>query len=132
MEFVVSDDHAGLIKAIRETLSGCLWQRCYVHFLRNALEHLPRKGDQECFLELRWMYERRSLKETKADLAAWIKKWGERYPKLVEWVEEQHRGNIHVLCVPAAHHKHMKSSNMIERLNRGDKAADAGRSDLPQ
>jgi putative transposase len=117
-EFVVSDDHPGLTKAIREVLSGCQWQRCYVHFLRNALEHLPRKGDPDCFVELRWLYERRSLKDTKADLAAWIKKWGERYPKLVTWVEENIEETFSYYALPAAHHKHMKSSNMIERLNQ--------------
>lgn len=36
VEFVVSDDHAGLKKAIREVLTEAGWQRCYVQFLRNA------------------------------------------------------------------------------------------------
>jgi len=45
VEFVVSDDHAGLRKAIQETLPEAVWQRCYVHFLRNALDYLPRKAD---------------------------------------------------------------------------------------
>ncbi len=40
---VISDDHAGLRKAIPEVLPEAKWQRCYVHFLRNALDHLPRK-----------------------------------------------------------------------------------------
>ena len=42
VEFVVSDDHAGLA-AIGEVIPEAAWQRCYVHFLRNALDHLPRK-----------------------------------------------------------------------------------------
>ena len=43
VEFVVSDDHPELTKAIGEVLPEAAWQRCYVHFLRNALDHLPRK-----------------------------------------------------------------------------------------
>ena len=117
VEFVVSDDHEGLTKAIRETLTGCHWQRCYVHFLRNALDHLPRKGDAECLQEVRWMYDRRSLKEAKSDLAAWIKKWGGRYAKLVDWVEENIEQTFTYFVLPAAHHKHMKSTNMLERFN---------------
>jgi putative transposase len=117
VEYVVSDDHDGLTKAIRETLTGCHWQRCYVHFLRNALDHLPRKGDEECLQELRWMYDRRSLKEAKSDLAIWIKKWGARYPKLVDWVESNIEDTFTFYALPAAHHKHMKSTNMLERLN---------------
>ena len=55
VEFVVSDDHAGLRKAIAEILPEAAWQRCYVHFLRNALDHMPRKRDDDCLQELRWM-----------------------------------------------------------------------------
>ena len=56
VEFVVSDDHAGLRRAIAEVLTEATWQRCYVHFLRNALDYLPRKGDDDCLMELRWLY----------------------------------------------------------------------------
>ena len=117
IELVVSDDHEGLVKAIRETLTGCCWQRCYVHFLRNALDHLPRKRDEECLQELRWMYDRRSLKEAKSDLALWIKKWATRYPKLVDWVESSTEDTFTYYMLPSAHHKHLKSTNMLERLN---------------
>ncbi len=48
---VVSDDHPGLKAAIREVLPGAWGQRCYVHFLRNALDHLPRKADDDCLQE---------------------------------------------------------------------------------
>ena len=55
VQFVVSDDHPGLKAAIREVLPGVWWQRCYVHFLRNGLDYLPRKADDDCLQELRWM-----------------------------------------------------------------------------
>jgi putative transposase len=38
VELGVSDDHAGLKPAIRELLPEAVWQRCSVHFLRNALD----------------------------------------------------------------------------------------------
>ena len=53
VEFVVSDDHAGLRQAITEVLPQAAWQRRYVHFLRNALDHMPRKRDDDCLQELR-------------------------------------------------------------------------------
>lgn len=58
---VISDDHAGLRKAIAEVLPEAVWQRCYVHFLRSALDYLPRKADDDCLMELRWIYDRRDL-----------------------------------------------------------------------
>ena len=48
---VVSDDHAGLKRALQEVLPAAIWQRCYVHFLRNALAYLPRKADDHCLTE---------------------------------------------------------------------------------
>jgi putative transposase len=117
LEFVVADDHAGLRAAIREVLPEAAFQRCYVHFLRNALDHLPRKADDDCLQELRWIYDRRELAEARADLAAWLKKWSPRYEKLTGWVEENIEETFTYYRLPRQHHKHMKSTNMLERLN---------------
>ena len=88
VEFVVADDHAGLRAAIREVLTGAAYQRCYVHFLRNALDHLPRKADDDRLHELRWLYDRRNLAGARADLAQWLAKWQGKYPRLTDWAEE--------------------------------------------
>jgi transposase-like protein len=117
VEFVVADDHAGLRAALREVLPGAFVQRCYVHFLRNALDHLPRKADDDCLQELRWIYDRRELAEAKADLAAWLRKWSPRYDRLTVWVEENVEETFTYYRLPRQHHKHMKSTNMLERLN---------------
>lgn len=117
VEFVVSDDHAGLRKAIAEILSEAAWQRCYVHFLRNSLDYLPRKADDDCLQELRWMYDRRNIAEAQRDLAAWLTRWQKKYPKLTDWVEENIGSTLTFYRLPRLHHRHMKSTNMIERLN---------------
>jgi putative transposase len=117
VEYVVADDHAGLRAAVREVLPDAWFQRCYVHFLRNALDHLPRKADDDCLQELRWIYDRRALSEAKSDLAAWLKKWSPRYPKLTTWAEETIEETFTFYRLPRQHHKHMKSTNMLERFN---------------
>lgn len=117
VEFVVSDHHAGLRRAITEILPEAAWQRCYVHFLRNALDHLPRKADDDCRQELRWLYDRRDVEEARRDLAAWLAKWQKKYPKLCDWVEESIEETWTFYRLPLEHHKHMKSTNMLERLN---------------
>lgn len=118
VRLVITDDHAGLRKAVREVLPEAMWQRCYVHFLRNALDHLPRKADDDCLQELRWIYDRRDGEEALRDLKAWIERWGPRYPKLVDWVEEQIEQTFTFYSLPRAHHKHIKSTNMLERFNQ--------------
>jgi putative transposase len=87
VEFVVSDAHPGLKQAIREVLLEAAWQRCYVHFLRNALDHLPRRANDDCLQELRWIYDRRELAEVRRDLSAWLTKWSGKYGRLCSWVE---------------------------------------------
>jgi putative transposase len=116
VEFVVSDDHAGLRRALQEVLPEAVWQRCYVHFLRNALDYLPRKADDDCLQELRRIYDRRDAQEARQDLAAWLTKWEGRYPKLCAWVEENIEETFSFYRLPQQHHKNMKSTNMLERL----------------
>jgi putative transposase len=116
VEFVVSDDHTGLRRAIQEVLPEAVWQRCYVHFLRNALDYLPRKADDDCLQELRWIYDRRDAQEARQDLAAWLAKWGKRYAKLCAWVEENIEETFSFYRLPRQHHKNLKSTNMLERL----------------
>jgi transposase-like protein len=118
IQFLVSDDHPGLKAAIREVLPGVWWQRCYVHFLRNALDYLPRKADDDCLQELRWMYERRDVEEARRDLRLWLEKWAGKYPKLCAWVETNIEETWTFYRLPVTHHKHMKSTNLLERFNQ--------------
>ena len=115
---VISDDHAGLRKSIPEVLPEARWQRCYVHFLRNALDHLPRKKDDDVLTELRWIYERRNVEEARRDLAVWLAKWEARYPKLCDWAETNIEETLTFYRLPQEHHKHLKSTNMLERINQ--------------
>jgi putative transposase len=117
VEFVVADDHAGLRAALREVLAEAAYQRCYVHFLRNALDHVPRRVDDDCLQELRWLYDRRDLIEARRDLAAWLAKWSSKYSKLTGWVEDNIDETLTFYRLPRQHHKHLKSTNMLERLN---------------
>ena len=116
VELVVSDDHAGLRKAVEETLAEAAWQRCYVHFLRNALDYLPRKVGNDCLMELRWIYDRHDAEEARRDLDRWLQKWAPSYAKLCDWVEANIEQTWTFLSLPRQHHKHMKSTNMLERL----------------
>ena len=117
VQLVISDDHPWLRKAIAEIFTEAAWQRCYVHFLRNALDYLPKKADNDCLTELRWIYDRRNIEEARQDLAAWLKKWAGRYAKLCDWVESNIEETLTFYRLPRQHHKNLKSTNLLERLN---------------
>ena len=114
----ITDDHAGLKRALAEVLPEAFWQRCYVHFLRNVWDYLPRKVSDDCVIELRWFYDRRNVEEARRDLVAWLAKWQAKYPKLCEWVEGNIEETFTFYRLPKEHHKHLKSTNMLERLNQ--------------
>lgn len=41
VDLIVSDDHGGLVRSIRQQLQGVTWQRCQTHFMRNMLDASP-------------------------------------------------------------------------------------------
>ena len=88
-------------------------QRSYVHFLRDGLDYLARKVADDCLIELRWLYDRRNAEEARRDLAAWLLRWQEKYPKLCVWVEENIEETLTFYRLPREHHKHLKSTNML-------------------
>ena len=82
------------------------------------MDYLPRKTNDDCLTELRWFYERRNVQEARLDLVAWLSKWQAKYPKLCEWVEANIEETFTFYRLPKEHHKHLKSTNVLERLNQ--------------
>src|SRR3546814_18645068 len=72
---------------------------------------------RSCLQELRWRYDRRNLAEARADLAQWLARWSAKYPRLTDWAEETIEETFSFYRLPRRHHKHMKSTNMLERFN---------------
>jgi putative transposase len=70
---------------------------------------------------LRWLYDRRDLAEAQKDLVQWLERWGTRYPKLGEWVAENIGETLTFYQLPLPRHKHLKSTNMLERFNEESK-----------
>ena len=56
--------------------------------------------------------------EARGDLARWLLRWQERHPKLCAWVEANIDETFAFYRLPREHHKHLKSTNMLERLNQ--------------
>ena len=51
------------------------------------------------------------------DLQAWLERWAQRYPQLTDWVEAQIGETLNFYRLPRQHHTHLKSTNLLERLN---------------
>ena len=89
-----------------------------MHFLRNALDYLPRKADDDCpegaLLAPPTAKTRRKRGGT---WAFWIAKWQGKYPKLVDWVESNIEETLTFYRLPRPHHQHRKSTNRRKRLS---------------
>ena len=89
-----------------------------MHVLRNALDHLSRTADRTVLQELRWLYDRHDATEARHDLRSWLERWQTKHPRLCRWVEENIEETFAFYRLPRAHHKHLKSTNLLERLNQ--------------
>src|SRR5690554_3359433 len=56
VQLVTSDDHRGLVAAIHRHFQGAAWQRCQVHFLRNARGKVARKHQAALTSDLKAIY----------------------------------------------------------------------------
>jgi len=118
VRYVVSDDHAGMVKAIGRHFQGAVWQRCQVHFVRNALRLC---GVQQRPLVLRLMKtitESATREAAKAALAAAIVEFEKKAPKAARLLEEHGEEILGVYALPEAHRKRMRTTNMLERQNQ--------------
>ena len=68
VRLVISDDHAGLVKAVREQLLGSSWQRCRVHFTRNAQELVPRSARSMVAAAIRSVFEQPDARSARDQL----------------------------------------------------------------
>jgi len=117
VRLVVSDNHEGLVVAIKRCFQGVLWQRCQKHYLTNILA-LVNKGDREAlWRELRTVFDAASLEHARARLAEVVAGWRERYPKLADKLEEETEDTLAFFHFPAAHRVRIRTTNMLERYN---------------
>ncbi len=118
VRYVVSDDHAGMVKAIDRHFQGAAWQRCQVHFLRNALS-LCGVAQRPAVLSLmRSVTEAPTREAAKHALAAAIVALRTKAPKTASLLEEHGEEILGVYALPESHRKRMRTTNMLERQNQ--------------
>jgi putative transposase len=118
VQLVVSDAHEGLKAAIGAVLSGTSWQRCRVHFVRNALALVPKSAQQLVAATIRTVFaqpEGEMARQTWRQVAEGFRP---RYPKLAALLDEAESDVLAYLAFPAEHWRQIWSNNPLERVNR--------------
>ena len=118
VRLVTSDSHRGLKGAIEAVLQGASWQRCRVHFMRNALSLVPRAAQQMVGATIRTVF-------AQPDAAGAHQQWRKvadgfrvRFPKLAELMDEAEEDVLAYASFPTEHWQKIWSNNPLERLNK--------------
>jgi len=117
VKLVISDAHEGLKAAIAKTF-GATWQRCRVHWMRNALAHVSKgqhtmvaAGVRQAFLQPDAASASQAWRHVADQLRG-------RWPKLAALMDESEYDALAYMTFPAQHRVKLHSTNPLERLNK--------------
>jgi putative transposase len=117
VQLVVSDAHAGLKKAIGQVV-GCPWQRCSVHFLREALGHARREQQPMLAALLRPLFTADSGDQARELIGDALERLRKPLPRVAVLLEEAEEDLLAFYSFPADHWPKLRSTNPLERVNR--------------
>ena len=116
---IVSDNHAGLKAAREARLSGVPWQRCQFHLQQNAGHYVPRMDMRpKVASDLRAIFNSPDRAEAERHLQIASKKYEKSAPKLAAWMSQNVPEGLTIFAFPEAHRRRLRTSNMLERINK--------------
>ncbi len=106
VHLVISDDHLGLVQAVRATLPGAAWQRCRTHFVRNLQSHVPKPAQHMVATLVRSIFAQPSGEEVRAQLDRVVHQLEGRFPKAAGVLAEA-APDVTAFCTfPTEHWRH--------------------------
>ncbi len=118
VQLVSSDAHQGLKGAIEAVLHGATWQRCRVHFVRNALALVPKSAAQMVAATIRTVFAQPDAASARDQWRRVADGFRGRYPRLAALLDEAEADVLAYLAFPPAHWRQVWSNNPLERLNK--------------
>ena len=117
VKLVISDAHEGLKAAIRRVF-GASWQRCRVHWMRNALAHVHKTQQSMVAAALRQAFiqpDRAQASQTLRHVADQLR---QKWPKLAEFIDDSEADVLSYMDFPEPHRGKIHGTNPLERLNK--------------
>ena len=118
VQLVVSDAHLGLKGAIATVLAGATWQRCRVHFLRNALALVPKTAQPMVAATIRTVFAQPDAESAREQWRRVTESLRPRFPCLADLLEAAEADVLAYLAFPREHWRQIWSNNPLERLNK--------------
>ena len=117
VRLVISDAHQGLKNAAAKVL-GATWQRCRVHFMRNALAYVPKSQNQMVAAVIRTAFVQPTREEAVAQWRETADRLRQRFEKLGTLMDEAEADVLAFMGFPKDHWKKIASTNPLERVNK--------------
>ena len=119
VQLVISDAHAGLKAARLAVFGGIPWQRCQFHLQQNAAAYVPRQSMRsEVAADIRTIFNAPDRATANAYLARIVEKYAKTASKLADWMEANLPEGLTIFAFPADHQRKLRTTNLVERLNR--------------
>jgi putative transposase len=119
VEMITSDAHEGLKAARQAVFPGVPWQRCQFHLQQNAAAYVPKVEMRIAVAaDLRGVFNAPDRAEAERLLKLMLDKYRQSAPRLAEWLEQNVPEGLTVFTRPAAHRRRLRTTNLIERLNK--------------
>ena len=118
VRLVTSDAHEGLRQAIAAVLHGASWQRCRVHFVRNALALVPKGMQALVAATIRTVFAQPTAEQAREQWRRVADGFRERWPRLAVLMDEAETDVLAYLAFPREHWRQVWSTNPLERLNK--------------
>jgi len=117
VELVISDHHLGLKSAIGAVFIGAAWQRCRVHFMRNALAHAGKSGRRVVAAFIGTAFAQEDAETARAQWRQVADQLRPKVPKLALLMDEAEPDVLAYMSFPKDHRPKLHSTNPLERLN---------------
>ncbi len=118
VRLVTSDAHRGLKGAIEAVVQGASWQRCRVHFMRNALSLVPKATQQMVGATIRTVFAQPDSESAREQWRKVADGFRARFPKLSELMDEAEEDVLSYAAFPPEHWQKIWSNNPLERVNK--------------
>jgi putative transposase len=118
VKLVTSDSHRGLKSAVGAVLQGASWQRCRVHFMRNALSLVPKAAQQMVGATIRTVFAQPDAQSAREQWLRVSDGFRSRFSRLAELMEEAECDVLSYAAFPQEHWQKIWSNNPLERLNK--------------
>ncbi|MBQ6014293.1 MAG: IS256 family transposase [Firmicutes bacterium] len=118
VKMVISDAHRSIRKAIAKIYPQAAWQRCQVHLIRNILDEMPSKYREGIKTELRMMFTAKTLEEARKIKNEIVAEYESVAQRAMSILENGFEDSMTVMCLPEYIRIVLRTTNIVERLNR--------------